>query len=482
MTSPRLTLRHMAAPTLLVLALAGCASVTPQENLASSQEAISPLFAGTEVPSVQLAQTDETRTQLTHEASVLLQKPLSQADAMRLSLANSPAFQALIAASWRDASEAANSGRIPNPIFSFERMAIGDEREITRTLSFGVMDLLLWPLRNQQADQRIEQTRLKLAGDMVEQLTNVRTAWVAAVAATEQLNYAQMLMKNGELTAELARRMKEAGNFNRLDHLRQQSFYADAATNLAQAQAREAQTRETLTRSLGLDASQRENLQLPTRLPDLPDSPVLEATVLASVSDQRLDIRLARATWLANASASQRAAFDSYIDVELGLKNTNISDRASGESIRGKGFEADVSLPLFNWGGAARDAAEADTLSAQYSLEQVIRDAASDARQSYMSYRIAYDLARHYRDEIIPLQQAIAEENVLRYNGMLIGVFELLANHREQTSSVMAAIAQQENFWIADARLQASMLGRPVMGELMPAQTSKSNNAGDGGH
>ena len=25
-----------------------------------------------------------------------------------------------------------------------------------------------------------------------------------------------------------------------------------------------------------------------------------------------------------------------------------------------------------------------------------------------MSYRTAYDLARHYRDEIIPLQQAIA--------------------------------------------------------------------------
>ena len=62
------------------------------------------------------------------------------------------------------------------------------------------------------------------------------------------------------------------------------------------------------------------------------------------MSDQRLDIRLARATWLANASASQRAAFDSYIDVELGLKTpTSVIERAA--SIRGKGFEADVSLP-----------------------------------------------------------------------------------------------------------------------------------------
>ena len=74
--------------------------------------------------------------------------------------------------------------------------------KITRPL-LGVMDLLLWPLRNQQADQRIEQTRLKLAGDMIEHLTNVRTAWVAAVAATEQLNYAQMLAKTVNLLQSL---------------------------------------------------------------------------------------------------------------------------------------------------------------------------------------------------------------------------------------------------------------------------------------
>ena len=57
-----------------------------------------------------------------------------------------------------------------------------------------------------------------------------------------------------------------------------------------------------------------------------------------------------------------------------------------------------------------------------------------------------------------PCNKPSPEENVLRYNGMLIGVFELLANHREQTSTVMAAITQQENFWMADARLRASML------------------------
>ena len=76
--------------------------------------------------------------------------------------------------------------------------------------------------------------------------------------------------------------------------------------------------------------------------------------------------------------------------------------------------------------------------------------------------RERYELARHYRDEIVPLRQAMADENVLRYNGMLIGVFELLAEARDQISSVSNAINAQQQFWLADAALSASVMGKPT--------------------
>ena len=63
--------------------------------------------------------------------------------------------------------------------------------------------------------------------------------------------------------------------------------------------------------------------------------------------------------------------------------------------------------------------------------EQTAIDARSEVREAYGAYRTAYDLARHYRDEIVPLRKRISDENVLRYNGMLIGVFELLADARD---------------------------------------------------
>lgn len=61
----------------------------------------------------------------------------------------------------------------------------------------------------------------------------------------------------------------------------------------------------------------------------------------------------------------------------------------------------------------------------------------------------------------MPLRKAMSEEALLRYNGMLIGVFELLSDAREQVDTVIAAIESSERFWLAEADLQASLLGRP---------------------
>lgn len=63
--------------------------------------------------------------------------------------------------------------------------------------------------------------------------------------------------------------MQSVGNFNRLSRAREQAFYADSATRLANAQHLTNATREELIRLLGLDETQGGLLQLPERLPDL---------------------------------------------------------------------------------------------------------------------------------------------------------------------------------------------------------------------
>jgi outer membrane protein TolC len=79
---------------------------------------------------------------------------------------------------------------------------------------------------------------------------------------------------------------------------------------------------------------------------------------------------------------------------------------------------------------------------------------------SYATYRDAYEVARHYRDEIVPLRKQLSEENVLRYNGMLISVFELLVDAREQVLAVHGYIEALREYWLAQTDLQQALGGR----------------------
>jgi outer membrane protein TolC len=94
-----------------------------------------------------------------------------------------------------------------------------------------------------------------------------------------------------------------------------------------------------------------------------------------------------------------------------------------------------------------------------YRTADIAVRARSEVREAYSAYRTSYDIARHYRDEVVPLRKRISDEVLLRYNGMLASVFELLSDARAQVGSVNAAIEAQRDFWIAETRLQAAING-----------------------
>jgi hypothetical protein len=60
------------------------------------------------------------------------------------------------------------------------------------------------------------------------------------------------------------------------------------------------------------------------------------------------------------------------------------------------------------------------------------------------------------------LRKTISDEQLLRYNGMLLSVFDLLADSRESIATVRMALAAQEQFWLMDANLQSALVGLPT--------------------
>ena len=69
---------------------------------------------------------------------------------------------------------------------------------------------------------------------------------------------------------------------------------------------------------------------------------------------------------------------------------------------------------------------------------------------------------------------------LLRYNGMLISVFELLADSREQVAAVNGYIEALRDFWIAESDLQMALTGRSPGAATM--RTRASRRGSGGGH
>lgn len=470
MTVPRpakFVLTIMAAATLF-----GCASYDIQKGIDRASRDAKDFVKN----DLQLARTEEDRQKRQAASEQVLRNSVGQTEAVQLMLANSPAFQALMAQSWADAANAAQAGRISNPVFSFESVVTGSETEINRFFSFGLLDILTLPQRSAMAERRMEQAQIRLASDVVDRVTQVRQAWVRAVAAEQSLVYARQVYDSAEASAELARRMESVGNFNRLTRARHQAFYADAATQLVMAKQNAVSQREALIRLLGLDEVQAEQLKLPARLPAIPESPLSEQEVGKEASRHRLDVQFAKATLNASAKAQGLVGITSFTDIELSARRGSVSDSAAGTTTSRRGYEVGVRLPIFDWGSMQRDAMNAQTLAAANNLEATIRSAGSSLRESYAAYRSAYDISRHYKDEVLPLRKVMADENMLRYNGMIIGVFELLADARDQVATVVSAIAADQQFWMADAALKANLIGRPTSSGV-PSISSTSSSS-----
>ena len=458
-------------------ALAGCASLQVERNLGEAT-ALARDAAGA---TPRLARTDEDRRQSRSEVDRILDDPLAAEGAVRIAVAHGAALQATLFEGVAKSAAATQSARLANPIFTFERLVRreqgGVDKDIGRMLAFSVFDLLLLPARLRAADFQQQQLRVRTAGEIVQAAADARQAWVRAVAAQQAAAYAQQVKDSADASAELAQRMQAVGNFSKLQRARQQAFYADSVTQHARAQQSSRAAREALVRTLGLDAGQAVRLRLPERLPDLPAAPEDDAVTLRTALEDRLDVRMARADleYLARQQGLTRVT--SYVD---GLHLAGKHNSATGKPPQ-KGYEVEMRLPIFDFGDARRAEAEATYMAALNRAALVGSHATSQVREAYAAYRTAHDIARHYRDEVVPLRKAIADEMLLKYNGMLIGVFELLADSRVQVGTVMQALEAERDFWLADAALRAAIVGRPLAAAAM-GMTSSPTAPGGGGH
>jgi outer membrane protein TolC len=432
---------------LSAIFLAGCASL-------SSDGGLNDVSSLTQNRIGQAAQFEKGSSNNDAQVQALLGKPLTAESAVQIALLNNSALKASFAELGVVEADFVQAGRMRNPGFSFGRVSGGGDAEIDRSVMFDIAGLLTLPTRTRIEKGRFEQAKLQAAAQAVQLASDTRRAYFTAVAAAQSAAFAEQVRGAAEASSDLAERMSKVGNWSKLDQARERAFYQDAVTQLAKTRHEATASREQLIRLLGLWGAQQEFV-LPNRLPDLPAQPQDMNNAEAQAMSQRLDVLSARRENEATASAlglTKATAFINVFDAGYANKSTTGLPRENG-------YQVSLELPIFDWGGARVARAEALYMQSVHRTTNTAVRARSEVREAYSAYRTTYDIARHYRDDVVPLKKKISDEILLRYNGMLASVFELLADSREQLASVNTAIETQRDFWIAETKLQTAING-----------------------
>ena len=447
------SLNHSKLPILaaVVLLLGGCATLSRDGGF----DAVANVTRERLAKEAQWVRSASDADGVQASVKNILAQPLTVDNAMQVALLNNRGLQATYAEVGIAEADLVQASRLHNPVLGYTNVRGGGALEIDKSLGFDFLQFLTIPLAKRIESRRFEQIKLLVANEALRVAAETRKAYFQAVAAQESVRFAEQVKTAAEASAQLAERMARAGNFSKLDQAREQVFYADAAAQFARAQQMAISEREKLTRLMGLWGEDT-RFQLPERLPALPATRPELQDLEAFAMAQRLDIQAARrhSEGLANSLGLTKAT--RFVNVlELGPAQI----RGAGEPVR-NGYQISIEVPLFDWGGARIARAEAIYMQSVNRLAETAVNARSEVRASYSDYVGVYDLAKHYRDEIVPLRKKISDELLLRYNGMLASVFELLADSREQVASVNASIEALKSFWLAETELQMALGGR----------------------
>jgi outer membrane protein, heavy metal efflux system len=446
--------------TVLWLALAGCAGIEPKPGFTDVQREIS----------ARTGETVEWREDAATDAAVkrtikeLLTNELGADTAVRVALLNNAALQAAYEKLGLSRADVISAGILANPILSakWRASSVGSGREFGVTQDF--LHLLTLVPRKRAALAAFESTKLEVAETVTSLAAEVKQQYYAVVASEAALALDREAAQAAQAAADLGRRQYEAGNISRRDQAAQALFSAQALLAANQAQARLQTEREKLTRMLGLwgdDISWR----VPPSLPDVPDGGASLEALETRALEARLDLRVAKldAESIKTALATSKSMrFLSALGIGYHYERATDGEKLKGPSI-------EVGLPLFDRNQVQIARLESSLRERERNAEALGVNIRSQVRAARGEMQSAQERAKRYRDTLLPLHREIVSESLKFYNGMLIGVYELLRAKQDELVAKREYVRAAHDYWMAVSELERAA-GTTIAG-LAPTAT-----------
>ena len=410
----------------------------------------------------------------------LLSRTMTADAAVQIALLNNRGLQAAYNELGVSEAMMVEASLPPSPTVTLSRIIQPSTIEIEAQILQKVLSLLTLPRRREIAEDRFFQAQKRAVDTTLKIAADARRAYYRTVASNEQVMLLQQAVSSAETVSDFAKKLGETGGMAKLDQAREHAFTAEVGGQLAQARLTQRLERERLNQALGLWGAQLK-YKLPEKLPALPSKPKIDDDddIETEAVLSRIDLEIARMEVAILAKEYGLTQATRFIDVleargirrveknkitdvnyTLGPGPTLIrAETQRTEKIRWRGFDIDFQIPIYDFGEAQTRRAEEIYMAAVNRVIEKAVNVRAEARQAYQTYRGTYDVVRHYEREILPLRQIITQQTLLNYNGMLVDVFQLLADARSRIDTNVQAANARRDFWLAKVDLHTAVVG-----------------------
>ncbi len=398
----------------------------------------------------------------------LLRDKLTVDEAVQVALLNTPSLQAVYERLGVAQADVVHAGLLSNPVFSlgYQRSTTGVSHSKTNLgVTQDFLSILTLAPRKQLAGASFEKAKLAVGQEILRTAAEVKAVYYTVVGDAQALELFRQALTAAQAAAELAQRQYDAGTLSKREQRLQQAFYAQTLLDVAATELQLASDREKLNRMLGLWGANT-IWQVPARLPEVPASAPLFEKLESVAIAERLDLaalKRERDIVAGSLGYTKDYRYLSVLGIGYGYER-DILD----ETLRGPTLE--LGLPLFDrsQGNIAR--LESQLRETQRKLEALAIDIRSEAREAYTRVLAAQATVEHFKAAVLPVQQDIVNETLKFYNGMLLGIYDLLRAKQDQVAAGRDYIHAIKRYWLAYVDLEKALGGR------LPAAAVTMNN------
>jgi cobalt-zinc-cadmium efflux system outer membrane protein len=455
------------------LALAGCTTIRPDGDF----DAVRSEVARRNGQQPRWYHTQPEDQHVAERTRALLATPLTEDTAVELALLNNRRLQASYEALGVARADLVQAGLLVNPVLQAD-ITLGVSapgQGVAIGLMQNFMRALQIPLRKRIAEAALEEAKFTVAAQVIELVIEVKRAFVMAQGDAQLVELDRTVAEATRLAAEVARKQRDAGNITDLDLANEMALFEEARTKLAVDEAEAMVAHEELTAFMGLWGPNAA-WTIGDRLPDPADHVPAEGLESIAVA-QRLDLAAARqATEALQQRLGLTGIYGVFSDAELGIEG----ERDIDGGIWSIGPLLSLPIPIFDQGQATRAAGLAQLRQSEERFAALAIEIRSQVRRARTRLYAARVLAEHYRGVVLPLRQRIVQQSQLQYNGMQVGVFQLLQARQAQIDAGRSYVEAIKSYWLARAELEGAVGGGLPIAPTTTALTAPEDHVKQG--